>query len=98
MTLARLGMAIPYHECVTCQSLLHPRLELLPLPESQVIKYPQDNIVCYHIPARDNFPACKCYVDDHQDLRPDVMSELEKMYKVRWGEDTLFVGTKGSGL
>ncbi len=28
-------------------------------------KYPQDNVVCYHIPARDSFPACKCYVYDH---------------------------------
>ncbi len=58
-------------------------------------KYPQDNIVCYHIPARDNFPACKCYVYDHQALRPEVMKELEKKYGVKWGEDTLFVGTKG---
>ena len=58
-------------------------------------KYPQDNIVCYHIPARDNFPACKCYVYDHQNLRPEVMKELERKYSVKWGEDTLFVGTKG---
>ena len=43
-------------------------------------KYPQDNVVCYHIPARDNFPACKCYVYDHQELRPEVMKELEKKY------------------
>jgi predicted dehydrogenase len=58
-------------------------------------KYPQDNIVCYHIPARDKFPACKCYVYDHQALRPQVMKELEKKYSINWGEDTLFVGTKG---
>jgi predicted dehydrogenase len=58
-------------------------------------KYPQDNIVCYHIPARHNFPACKCYVYDHQSLRPDVMKELEKKYSINWGEDTLFVGAKG---
>jgi len=58
-------------------------------------KYPQDNIVCYHIPARDNFPACKCYVYDHQNLRPEVMKELENKYAIKWGEDTLFVGTKG---
>jgi predicted dehydrogenase len=58
-------------------------------------KYPQDNIVCYHIPAREGFPACKCYVYDHQELRPEVMRELEKKHAVRWGEDTLFVGTKG---
>jgi hypothetical protein len=43
-------------------------------------KYPQDNVVCYHIPARPNFPACKCYVYDHDKLRPEVMRELEKKY------------------
>ena len=37
--------------------------------------YPQDNVVCYHIPARDNFPACKCYVYDHDGLTPEVMKE-----------------------
>ena len=58
-------------------------------------KYPQDNVVCYHIPARDAFPACKCYVYDHQELRPEVMKELEKKYAVQWSEPTLFVGTKG---
>ncbi len=58
-------------------------------------KYPQDNIVCYHIPAHGSFPACKCYVYDHQELRPEVMKELEKKYSVKWSEATLFVGTKG---
>ena len=58
-------------------------------------KYPQDNVVCYHIPARDKFPACKCYVYDHAALRPEVMKELEKKYEVKWSEATLFVGTKG---
>ncbi len=58
-------------------------------------KYPQDNVVCYHIPARDDFPACKCYVYDHQALRPEVMKELESKYSVKWSEATLFVGTKG---
>jgi predicted dehydrogenase len=58
-------------------------------------KYPQDNVVCYHIPARESFPACKCYVYDHEALRPDVMKELERKYAVRWSEATLFVGTKG---
>ena len=58
-------------------------------------KYPQDNVVCYHIPARDSFPACKCYVYDHEALRPEVMKELEKKYAVKWSEATLFVGTKG---
>jgi hypothetical protein len=59
-------------------------------------KYPQDNAVCYHIPARQNFPACKCYVYDHQKLRPEAMKELEKKYQTKWsGEATLFVGAKG---
>jgi predicted dehydrogenase len=58
-------------------------------------KYPQDNVVCYHIPARERFAACKCYVYDHQKLRPEVMKELEKKYAVKWSEATLFVGTKG---
>ncbi len=59
-------------------------------------KYPQDNVVCYHIPARDSFPACKCYVYDHQELRPEVMKELEKRYSVKWSdESTLFVGHQG---
>lgn len=58
-------------------------------------KYPQDNVVCYHIPAREAFPACKCYVYDHAELRPEVMKELERKYNVEWSEATLFVGTKG---
>jgi len=58
-------------------------------------KYPQDNVVCYHIPAREGFPACKCYVYDHEALRPEIMKELEKKYAVKWSEATLFVGTKG---
>ncbi|MCY2989151.1 MAG: Gfo/Idh/MocA family oxidoreductase [Planctomycetota bacterium] len=58
-------------------------------------KYPQDNVVCYHIPARDSFPACKCYVYDHEALRPEVMKELEKQHAIKWSEATLFVGTKG---
>jgi predicted dehydrogenase len=57
--------------------------------------YPQDNIVCYHIPARDKFPACKCYVYDHTGLMPDIMKEVTEKYKRKWNEDTLFVGSKG---
>jgi hypothetical protein len=59
-------------------------------------KYPQDNVVCYHIPARPDIPACKCYIYDHKELRPGVMKELEQKYNTKWtGESTLFVGTKG---
>ena len=58
--------------------------------------YPQNNVVCYHIPARPGYPACKCYVYDHMELRPAIMKELEKKYApMRWSEPTLFVGTKG---
>jgi len=58
-------------------------------------KYPQDNVVCYHIPARPDIPACKCFVYDHEALRPEVMKELEQKHAVMWSEATLFVGTKG---
>ncbi len=58
-------------------------------------KYPQNNVVCYHIPPRGDFPACKCYVYDHDKLRPPVMKELEQKYSVRWSEATLFLGSKG---
>ncbi len=57
--------------------------------------YPQDNIVCYHIPAREKFPACKLFVYDHDALRPDLMKETEKKEERQFGEFTLFVGDKG---
>lgn len=57
--------------------------------------YPQDNIVCYHIPARDQFPACKLYVYDHDGLKPEVWKEAEKSEQRKFGEFTLFVGEKG---
>ena len=58
-------------------------------------KYPQDNIVCYHVPAREKFAACKCYVYDHSALRPEIMKETEKKEERKFGEFTLFVGEKG---
>lgn len=57
--------------------------------------YPQDNVVCYHIPARNDFPACKCYVYDHQGLRPQVMKDAEAKEGREFGEFTLFVGDQG---
>jgi hypothetical protein len=57
--------------------------------------YPQNNVVCYHIPARDQFAACKCYVYDHDELKPEVMKEAEKKAGRPFGEFTLFVGDKG---
>jgi predicted dehydrogenase len=57
--------------------------------------FPQDNVVCYHIPARPKFSAAKVYVYDHQGLKPDIMKEAEKQEKREFGEFTLFVGDKG---
>jgi len=58
-------------------------------------KFPQDNVVCYHIPARGNMPPCKCYCYDHGGLKPEAMKEAEKKYNRKFGEYTLFIGTKG---
>jgi predicted dehydrogenase len=57
--------------------------------------YPQDNIVCYHIPARPGIPAFKMYVYDHQELTPAIWKDTEKSEGRQFGEFTLFVGTKG---
>lgn len=57
--------------------------------------YPQDNVVCYHIPARKDFPACKLYVYDHDGLKPAVWKEAEEKEQRKFGEFTLFVGDKG---
>jgi hypothetical protein len=56
--------------------------------------YPQNNVVCYHIPAREKFPACKCYVYDHDGLKPQIMKETEAKEQRKFGEFTLFVGDK----
>ena len=58
-------------------------------------KYPQDNIVCYHLPAREKFPALKCFVYDHEGLKPQIMKETEAKEQRKFGEFTLFVGDKG---
>lgn len=58
-------------------------------------QYPQDNIVCYHVPAREGIAAVKCFVYDHAALKPEVMLETEKKERREFGEFTLFVGTKG---
>lgn len=57
--------------------------------------YPQDNVVCYHIPARPQFPACKLYVYDHDGFKPQIMKETEAKEQRKFGEFTLFVGAKG---
>jgi len=58
-------------------------------------QYPQDNVVCYHVPAREGIPAVKCFVYDHAALKPEIMLETEKKEGRKFGEFTLFVGTKG---
>ena len=57
--------------------------------------YPQDNIVCYHIPARPQFPACKVFVYDHDGLKPEIWKAAEERAQRKFGEFTLFVGDKG---
>ncbi len=57
--------------------------------------YPQNNVVCYHIPARAEIPAVKCYVYDHDGLKPEIMKETEQRTNRKFGEFTLFVGDKG---
>jgi hypothetical protein len=57
--------------------------------------YPQDNIVCYHVPARESVPACKLYVYDHEELTPGTWKYIREQEQRKFGEFTLFVGTKG---
>ncbi len=57
--------------------------------------YPQDNVVCYHIPARPQIPACKLFVYDHEGLKPQVWKEAEEQEQRKFGEFTLFIGRKG---
>lgn len=58
-------------------------------------KYPQDNVVCYRIPAREKLPACKLFVYDHEGLKPALWKDTEEKEQRKFGEFTLFVGTKG---
>ncbi len=59
-------------------------------------KYPQDNVVCYHIPGpRQLSRPASATSTITRIFGPQVMKELEKKYSVKWGEATLFVGTKG---
>ncbi len=57
--------------------------------------FPQDNVVCYHIPARGDMPACKCYCYDHGGLMPQAMKDAQQKYNRKFGEYTLFIGDKG---
>jgi len=58
-------------------------------------KYPQDNVICWELPAREGQPPCKVYCYDHGGLKPDIMKETEKKYNRKFGAATLFVGDKG---
>jgi predicted dehydrogenase len=58
-------------------------------------KYATDNILRWEIPARGSLPPVKVHAYDHGDLKPEVMKETEKQYKIQYGECTLFVGDKG---
>jgi predicted dehydrogenase len=57
--------------------------------------FPQDNIVCYHVPARAGMKPVKVYVYDHTGLKPAAMKQAEAEHGRKFGEFTLFVGTKG---
>jgi hypothetical protein len=40
-------------------------------------------------------PACKCYCYDHGGLKPQAMKDAEQKYDRKFGEYTLFIGSKG---
>jgi predicted dehydrogenase len=58
-------------------------------------KFPQDNVLCWELPARGDQPPAKVYAYDHGKLKPDIMKEVEQKHDRRLGEATLFVGDKG---
>ena len=70
-------------------------VECISTSEGSDEKYPTHNIVCYHFPAGEGRVARKCYLYDDSEMRPAVMRELEQKYTIKWGESTVFVGTKG---
>ena len=57
--------------------------------------FPQDNAIRWEVPARAGMPPVKVHVYDHDGLKPDIMKDTEKKYNRKFGEFTLFVGTKG---
>ncbi len=58
-------------------------------------KWSQDNIVRYDVPARGDMPAVKVFVYDHKGLMPAAMREAQEKHGRKFGEYTLFVGSKG---
>jgi predicted dehydrogenase len=59
-------------------------------------QYPQDNIVCWEIPARGDLGPVKVYAYDHDKLtQPEVMKETAKKHNYNFNEKSLFVGGKG---
>jgi predicted dehydrogenase len=57
--------------------------------------FPQDNVLCWEIPARGDLPAAVVNVYDHGGLMPDIMRETEQKHETKFGECTLFVGRDG---
>jgi predicted dehydrogenase len=61
-----------------------------------VEKYPQNNVVCWDIPARGNLGPVKVYAYDHNKLKqPQVLTDTAAKYKYDFNEKSLFVGDKG---
>ncbi|HSA03455.1 MAG TPA: hypothetical protein P5055_22230, partial [Candidatus Paceibacterota bacterium] len=87
-------LAVPFM-ALRLWEVKHFTVECLNTQNGSEEKYPQDNVVCYHIPAREKFPACKVFLYDHEGLKPEVMKETEKKEDRKFGEFTLFVGDKG---
>ena len=87
-------LAVPFWPCRLCE-VKKFTVECLHTTGGSEEMYPQDNVVCYHIPARDKFPACKCFVYDHDGLKPEIRKETEQKANRKFGEFTLFVGDKG---
>ncbi|MGA2618956.1 MAG: Gfo/Idh/MocA family oxidoreductase [Thermoguttaceae bacterium] len=57
--------------------------------------YPTDNVLLWEVPARGDMPPVKIHAYDHGGLMPPVMQEVQKKYKINFGECTLYVGQQG---
>ena len=57
--------------------------------------YPTDNVLLWEVPARGDMPAVKIHAYDHGGIMPAIMKDAAEKYKVKIGENTLYVGEKG---
>ncbi len=57
-------------------------------------KYPTNNVLRWTIPPRAGMPEVKIHAYDNGDIKPAIMKETEKEYKISFGECTLFLGDK----